>query len=120
MQDDFETAMRLQLAMLKSQMEVIREYIEKYDERSSKLRRTITEDLINALIKRFERNEKTIQEMNEKVDSMGMKLNENLEKSLRQLREEIGEGELSKAISKIFDEKEIKVSSRVLENLNNL
>jgi hypothetical protein len=117
MEEDFESFMRSQLRALKNQMEIIKEYLNKYEEGNLRLRKTITHDLIEALIKRFERNEKLIQELNEKIDSFHFKFQENLNKSIRELKEEMNEAELSKAISKIFEEKEIKVSSKSLEKL---
>ncbi len=120
MEEDFETIIRSQLRTLKNQMDIIKDYINKYEERSIKLKKTITNELIDALIKRFERNEKLIQELNEKLESINLKLQENLSRSIKELREEITEAELSKAISKIFEEKEIKISSKALDELKKL
>ena len=117
MEEEFETIVRSQLQIIKNQMEVIKDYIDKYDEMSAKLKRTITNELITALISRFEKNEKLIRDMIEKIDSLEFKFQDSLSKSLREIREEISEAELNKAISKIFEEKEVKVSSRALEEL---
>ncbi len=120
MEEDFEALIRSQLRTLKNQMEIIKDYINKYEERSIRLKRTITNELIDALIKRFERNEKLIQELNEKLDSLNFRLKEDLSRSIKELREEMSEAELSKAISKIFERKEIKVSSKALDELKKL
>ena len=120
MEEDFENAVRSQLTILKNQMDVIRDYINKYDERNNRLRKTITNDLITALLSRFERNERIINELNEKIDSLNFKFQESFSKSVRDLREEFSEAELSRAISKIFEEKEIKVSSKALEELKSI
>jgi hypothetical protein len=117
MNDEFENMMRSQLLTLRNQMSVIKDYIDKYDQRSMKLRQTITNELIAALIARFEKNEQMFQELNEKVDMMNARMQTNFEKSLKELREEITEAELSRAISKIVDDKEIKVSSKALQEL---
>ena len=120
MEEDFEEAMRVQLRTLKNQVDVLRDFVNKYEERNLKLRQTIINELITALIKRFEKNEKIILELNEKIDSTNFKLQENLSKSIKDIKEEIIEAELSKAISKIFEEKEIKVSSKALDELKSL
>ncbi|NIO44596.1 MAG: hypothetical protein GTN36_03525 [Candidatus Aenigmarchaeota archaeon] len=117
MEEDFESFMKSQLRTLKNQMEIIKDYIDKYEERSIKLRRTITNELIDALIKRFEANEKLIQDLNEKLESSNLKFHGNLSRSIKELREELSEAELSKAISKIFEKGEIKVSSKPLDEL---
>ena len=120
MEEDFESFMRSQLRTLKNQMEIIKDYINKYEERSFRLKRTITNDLIDALIKRFEKNEELIQGLNGKLESLNLKFHGNLSRSIKELREEISEAELSKAISKIFEKKEIKVSSKALDELKKL
>ena len=117
MNDDFEAEMKSQLVVLKNQMSVIKDYIDKYDQRSMKLRQTITNELIVALIARFEKNEKMLLDLSEKLDASNTKIQADLEKSLRQLRDEISEAELSKAISKIVEDREIRVSSKALQDL---
>ena len=120
MDTDFETIMRSQLITLKNQMEIIKDYVDTYDQRSMKLKQTITNELIVALINRFERNEKMIQELSDKMDSTASKINTSMEKSMKQLREEISEAELDKAISKIFEQREIRVDSKVLQDLREI
>ncbi len=120
MEEDFESLIRSQLRSLKNQMTIIKDYLDKYEERNIKLRTVITNELISALIKRFEMNEEIIQGLNEKIESLNFKLHENLSRSIKDLRNEISEAELSKAVSKIFDEKQIKVSSKALEELKKL
>ena len=117
MEEDFENIIRSQLRVLKNQMDVIKDYLNKYEERNNKLRHIITNNLIEALIERFERNEKIIQDLNEKLDSLHIKFNENLSRSIKDVKEEIIDAELTRAISKLLDEKEIKVDSKALEEL---
>lgn len=117
MSEDFESEVSSQLITLRNQMSVIKDYIDKYDQRSMKLRQTITNELIVALIARFEKNEKMLQELSNKLDASNAKIQTDMEKSLRELRDEISEAELSKAITKIIDGNEIKVSSKALQDL---
>jgi len=120
MEEEFEAFMRSQLRALKNQMEIIKDYINKYEETNIRLKKTITNELIDALIKRFERNEELMQELHEKLETLNFKFQNSLSRSVRELRNEISEAELSKAISKIFEEKEIKVSSKALDELKKL
>jgi hypothetical protein len=117
MESEFESMMKSQLVTLKNQMDVIKDYIDTYEQRSMKLNQTITNDLIVALIGRFEKNERLIQDLSEKIDTMNSRIQNNIEKSIKDLREEISEAELDKAISKIFDQREIKVNSKALQEL---
>jgi len=110
MEDDFEGIVRSQLLILKNQMDVIKDFINKYDERSMRLKKTITNELISALIG----------DLSEKIGSINFRFQENLSKSIKDLREEMSETELNKAISKIFEEREIKVSSRALDELKSI
>lgn len=54
------------------------------------------------------------------MDSLHLKFQDNLSKSIKDMKEEIVDAELSKAISRIFDQKEIKVSSKTLDELKKL
>jgi hypothetical protein len=122
--EEFEAMMKSQMQTLKDQMDIIKDYIDTYDQRSMKLRQTITNELIVALINRFEKNEKMLFGINEKIDavrdemeSSNAKMQTSMEKSIKELREEISQAEMEKAISKIFQEREIKVSSDSLQGL---
>ena len=119
MEEEFEEFMRSQLRTLKAQMDVIKDYLRKYEEGSIRLKKTITTELIDALIKRFEKNEKMIEGLEEKLASTHFTLQEQLTRSVKDLREELSEAELSRAISRIFEEGKIKISSKPLEELKN-
>lgn len=54
------------------------------------------------------------------MDSLNLKFQNNLSKCMKDLREEISEDALSKAIAKISEEKEIKVDSSTLEELKDI
>ena len=119
-EEEFETFIKSQLRTFKAQMDIIKEYINRYEERNIRLKKTISNELIEVLIKRFERNEKIISEFNEKLDSIDFKLREQLSRAIKDLREELSEAELSRAISKIFEEKEVKISSKPLDELRKI
>jgi hypothetical protein len=117
MKEEFESFVNSQLKTMKTHMDLLTEYLREYEERSIKLKKIISYELIAALIKRFEENENRMREISEKLDSSHLKLQEQLTREMRNLRQEMSETELSKSITKIFEEKEIRVSSKPLEEL---
>ena len=122
--EEFESMMKSQMTTLKNQMGVIKDYIDTYEQRNLKLRQTITNELIVALISRFEKNEKMLNDINEKIDSVrdememsNANVQSSMERSIKEIKEEISQAEMEKAIAKIFQEREIKVSAKSLQNL---
>lgn len=117
MTDDFETFIKSQLRTLQAQIEVIKGYLNEYDEKNRKLKKIMSEELIAALILRFERNEERIRKMDEKLDSTLLSMEEKFLQELRSIRNDMSEAKLSKAISCILDDKEIRVDSKPLKEL---
>jgi len=115
--EDFETFIKSQLQALKAQIELIKRYLEDYEEKNRKLKKIMSEELITALLFRFEKNEEKIRKIDEKLDNMHFSLHEKIEQEIKKIKDEISDAELSKAISKILEEKEIKVSSKPLDEL---
>ena len=117
MNEDFEISDKSQLQTLKSQIETIKNQLENYEERNRKLKKIISEELIDNLITRFEKNEERIRKIDEKLDSIHFKINEKIEQDIRNIKQDLSEAQLSKSISRILDEKEIKIDSKPLEKL---
>jgi phage shock protein A len=117
MSEEFEKFIEKQLESLKTQIDILRSSISEYEESTIKLKKTISNDLIDALIKRFEKSEKKIDELSSKLDSLKFEFEDRLSREIRKLRHELSEAELTKAISRIFEEKEIKVDSKPLYEL---
>ena len=115
--EEFEAFINSQLQTLRAQIETIKSYLEEYEERNKRLKKIMSEDLIGALIFRFEKNEKRIRGIDEKLDSIHFKLNEKLSQEIRNIKQDLSESQLSKAISKLLEEKEIKVDSKPLSEL---
>lgn len=115
--EEFEAFINSQLQTLRAQIETIKSYLEEYEERNKRLKKIMSEDLIGALIFRFEKNEKRIRGIDEKLDSIHFKLNEKLSQEIRNIKQDLSETQLSKAISKLLEEKEIKVDSKPLSEL---
>jgi len=115
--EEFEAFMKSQLQTLKSQMEILKSYLEEYEERNRKLKKIMSEELIGALILRFEKNEERMRHIDEKLDSIHFNFNEKLSKEIRNIKQELTDNQLSKAISHLLEEKEIKVDSKPLDEL---
>jgi len=77
----------------------------------------MSEDLIGALVFRFEKNEDRIRMIDEKLDSIHFKLSEKLTQEIRNIKQDLSETQLTKAISRLLEEKEIKVNSKPLNEL---
>ena len=115
--EEFEAFIDSQLQALRAQIETIKSYLEEYEERNRRLKKTMSEDLIGALIFRFEKNEDRIRMIDEKLDSIHFKLSEKLTQEIRNIKQDLSETHLTKAISRLLEEKEIKVNSKPLSEL---
>lgn len=115
--EDFETFIKSQLQALKAQIETIKRYLEEYEEKNRKLKKIMSEELITALLYRFEKNEERIRSIDEKLEQMHFSLHEKIAQEIKKIKDEISDAQLSKAISKLLEEKEIKVSSKPLDEL---
>jgi prefoldin subunit 5 len=114
---EFEAFIDSQLQALRAQIETIKSYLEEYEERNRKLKKIMSEDLISALIFRFEKNEERMRKVDEKLDSIHFNLNEKLTQEIRRIKHELSDAQLSRAISRLLEEKEIKVDSKPLDEL---
>jgi len=115
--EEFEAFINSQLQTLRAQIETIKSYLEEYEERNRRLKKIMSEDLIGALVFRFEKNEERIRLIDEKFDSMHLKLSEKLTQEIRNIKQDLSDVQLTKAISRLLEEKEIKVDSRPLDEL---
>jgi hypothetical protein len=115
--DDFESFMKSQLKLLHSQIDTLRGYVSEYEEKNRKLKRMLSEELIVALMHRFEKNEERMRMLDEKIDSLHLDIKDKFLKEIKEIRNDMSEAQLSKAISCIIAEKEIKVDSKPLSEL---
>jgi hypothetical protein len=100
--------------MLHAQVETLRGFINEYEDKNRKLKKIMSEELISALLLRFERNEEGIRKMDEKLEMLHLEMKEKLLKEIRDIRDEVSDARLSKAITTLMSEKEIKVDSKPL------
>lgn len=120
MKEDLESIIKTQLNKLKTQIDVLRDHIESSEESNVRLKYIIANELVEALIKRFEKNEGKIDDLKEKIESIDLKLKEKMEELNRITRMELSEEALSKSISKVLQEKEIEVDSKPLLDLRDI
>jgi predicted nuclease with TOPRIM domain len=118
--EDIEPIIKAQMKTLKAQIDILREYIENNEESNVRLKYIIANELVEALIKRFERNEAKIDELKEKMESIDLSLKEKMEELHRVTKMELSEEALSKAVSRILEDKDIEVDSKPLLDLKSI
>lgn len=111
------TNIRSHLRALQAQIEMMKNHLKEYEETNAKLKKLVSEELINALIARFEKNEEMMFRIDEKLVSINFSLHEKLSQEVRKIKEELFDAQLSKSISRLLEEKEIKVDSKPLDEL---
>jgi hypothetical protein len=115
--EEFEAFIRSQLKTLQAQIEIIKGYLNEYEEKNRKLKRMMSEELITALILRFEKNDERIMKLDEKLESLHFDLKEKFSQEIRNIKNELSDTQLSRAISKLLEEREIRVNSKPLDDL---
>ena len=115
--EEFEAFIQSQLHALKAQIEIIKKYLQEYEERNRKLKKIMSEELIGALLLRFEKNEERIIKLDERLESVHFNLNEKLSQEIRKIKDDLSESQLSRSIARLLEQKEIKVDSKPLDEL---
>jgi light-regulated signal transduction histidine kinase (bacteriophytochrome) len=115
--EEFEAFIQSQLHALKAQIEIIKKYLQEYEDRNRTLKKIMSEDLIGALLLRFEKNEERIIKLDERLESMHFNLNEKLSQEIRKIKDDLSESQLSRSIARLLEQKEIKVDSKPLDEL---
>lgn len=117
MVEDLEPIIKAQLSTLRAQIDILRDQMESSEESAAKLKYIIANDLVESMIKRFERNEKKLEELTDKINSFHLNLQEQMVEFKRMRERQLSDIALAEAISKIFEEKEVKVSPKPLYEL---
>ncbi len=118
--ENIEPIIKAQLNTLKAQINILKDYIESSEESNVRLKYIIANELVEALIQRFEKNEDKIDLMKQKLESIELKLEEKMAELHRITKMELSEDALSKSISKLLKEKEVEVDSKPLLDLKNI
>ncbi|MFH0929039.1 MAG: hypothetical protein V1818_01635 [Candidatus Aenigmatarchaeota archaeon] len=120
MKENIEPIIKAQLNTLKAQIDILRDYIENTEESNVRLKYIIANELVEALIVRFEKNEDKLDDLKEKIDSIEVSLKEKVEELHRITKMELSEDALSRAVSKILGSKDIEVDSKPLIDLKSI
>jgi dsDNA-specific endonuclease/ATPase MutS2 len=118
--EDIEPMIKAQLNTLKAQIKILKDYVESSEESNVRLKYIIANELVEALIERFEKNEKKIDMMKQKLESIELSLEEKMAELQRMTKMELSEDALSKSISKLLKDKEVEVDSKPLIDLKNI
>jgi hypothetical protein len=118
--EDIEPIIKAQLNTLKAQINILRDYVESSEESNVRLKYIIANELVEALIQRFEKNENKIDVLKEKLESIELSLQEKMSELHRMTKMELSEDALSKSISKILKDKDVEVDSKPLIDLKNI
>ena len=117
MSEEFEAFIKSQLKALQAQIEIIKGYLNEYEEKNRKLKRIMSEELIAALILRFEKNDEKVIKLEEKLESLHFDLKEKLSQEIKNIKNELIDAQLSRSISRLLEEREIRVDSKPLDDL---
>lgn len=120
MKENIEPIIKAQLNTLKAQIDILRDYIENTEESNVRLKYIIANELVEALIARFEKNEEKLDYLKEKMESIELSLKEKVEELHRITKMELSEDALSRAVSKILGSKDIEVDSKPLIDLKSI
>lgn len=120
MTEDFESVIKAQLSTLKAQIDILREYLESSEESNVRLKYIIANELVESLIRRFEKNEQKLDLLNRKIESIELSLKEKVAELHRMTKMELSEDALSRSISKILQDTEVEVDSKPLLDLKKI
>jgi glutamine synthetase type III len=115
--EELEPLVKAQLDAMRNQIEKLKGLVIDTEDHTARLKNVIANDLVDALVKRFQNNERKMDEMHEKIINIHQDIKDQL-LEVRRLRDrQESDIALQKAITKILEEGEIKVDSEPLYEL---
>ena len=117
MPEELETVMKVQMDVMKKQIDSLRELILDTEEHTARLKHMIADELVEALVLRFQKNEKRIDEMHDRISNIHVEIKDQLMEVKRARDRHLSDRALQKAINKIAEEAEIKVDAEPLYEL---
>ena len=117
MPEELESVMKAQIDAMRNQIDSLRELILDTEEHTARLKHMIADEMVEALVTRFQKNEKRIEEMHERISNIHVEIKDQLLEVKRARDRHLSDRALQKAISKIVDEAEIKVDVEPLYEL---
>lgn len=117
MSEEIESVMKAQIDTMNDQIEKLKELVVDTEEHTVRLKHMIANDLMDALIQRFQANEAKIGQLHENIQSIHQDVKEQLIEVKRAAERHESDRALEEAIKKLLNEKEIKVDSEPLYKL---
>ncbi len=117
MSEELEPILKAQLESMKKQMDTLRELVIDTEEHTARLKHVIANDMVEALVTRFQKNEKKLDEMHERISNIHTEIKDQLMEVKRARERHLSDRALEKAINKIVEEGEIKVDAEPLYEL---
>jgi len=117
MPEELESVMKSQMDAMKTQIDSLRELIIDTEENTARLKHMIADEMVEALVTRFQKNEKRIEEMHDRISNIHVEIKDQLLEVKRARDRHLSDRALQKAISKIAEEADIKVDAEPLYEL---
>ena len=117
MSEEIEQMMKAQMDAMKAQIDGLRELIIDTEEHTAKLKHIIADELVETLIKRFQHNEKRIDDMHDRISNFHVEIKDQLLEVKRARERHLSDKALQKAINRLAEEAEIKVDAEPLYEL---
>lgn len=117
MPEELEPLMQAQLATMRDQIEKLKDLVIDTEEHTARLKYMIANDLMEALIKRFQTNETKIVEMEKRILNIHEDIKDQLIDIKRAKDRHESDLALESAIKSLLNEGEVKVDSEPLYRL---
>lgn len=117
MPDELESVMKAQMDAMRIQIDSLKELVIDTEEHTARLKHMIADEMVEALVSRFQKNEKRIEDMHDRISNIHLEIKDQLLEVKRARDRHLSDRALQKAISKIVEEAEIKVDAEPLYEL---
>lgn len=117
MQGELEPFVKTQLNTMNEQIEKLKDLVLDTEEHTARLKFLIANDMMEALIKRFQTNERKMNDMEEKISNIHQDIKDQLVEVKRLRDRHESDRALEDAIKKLLHEQEVKVDSNLLSKL---
>lgn len=117
MQGELEPFVKSQLNTMNEQIEKLKDLVLDTEDHTARLKFLIANDMMEALIKRFQTNERKMGQMEEKISNIHQDIKDQLIEVKRLRDRHESDRALEEAINKLLSEQEVKVDSNLLSKL---
>ena len=117
MSEELEPVMNAQLDAMRKQIENLRELVIDTEEHTARFKHIIADEMVGALVERFQKNEKRMEDLHDRISNMHVEIKEQLIEVKRARDRHLSDKALEKAINKLVEGGEIKVDAEPLYEL---